>query len=92
MASIDDIVNKLLNTARELGITAEVDEYGREKIVILNLAEDFSIYVSVVCNNECDVEYAIGDDNFIFKPKQLDFLKRSVEIIESINNEIIKSP
>ncbi len=90
MTGISGIVNKILNAARELGIAAEVDEYGREKIVILNLTEDFSIYVSVVCSNECNIEYAIGDENFTFKPGQLDLLKRSVEIIERINNEFIK--
>ena len=90
MADLNTVVNKIIDTARELGIKASVEEYGRERVIILELGEDFGIYVSVVCNNDCDVEYAIGDENFTFKPSQLDLLKRAVDIIDRLNKELGK--
>ncbi len=90
MVDVNSIVNKVMVIARELGIAASVEEYGRERVVILELSEDFSIYVSIVCNGECDIEYAIGDENFTFRPGSIDLLRRAVEIIERINNEVAK--
>ncbi len=91
MVDVNSIVNRIMGIARELGITASVEEYGREKVVILELGEDFGIYVSVVCNNECDIEYAIGDENFTFRPGSINLLRRAVEIIERINDEVTKA-
>ena len=88
MADLNAVMSKIMNIAKELGIKASVEEYGRERIIILELGEDFSIYVSVVCNNDCDVEYAIGDENFTFRPSQLDLLKRAVDIIDKLNREL----
>ncbi|WP_243671122.1 hypothetical protein [Vulcanisaeta sp. JCM 16161] len=67
-----------------------IEEYGREKVVILELSEDFGIYVSVVCNNECDIEYAVGDENFTFKPSNIEQLRRAVAIIEKLNENLTK--
>ncbi len=88
MSNLATMVNRIITVARGLGIKAEVEEYGRERVVILELGEDFGIYVSVICNNDCDVEYAIGDENFTFRPNQLDLVKRAVEIIEKLNTEL----
>ena len=88
MADLNAVVNKIITIARELGIKASVEEYGRERVVILELGEDFGIYVSVVCDNDCDIEYAIGDENFTIKPSQLGLLKRAVDIIDRLNREL----
>ena len=88
MADLNTVVNKIITIARELGIRASVEEYGRERIIILELGEDFGVYVSVVCNNDCDIEYAIGDENFTFKSSQLDLIRRAVDIIDRLNREL----
>ncbi len=89
MADVNSIVNKVLSIARELGVAASVEEYGRERVVILELGEGFGVYVSVVCDDECDIEYAVGDENFTFKPGNVEQLRRAVEIIEKLNRELI---
>ncbi|MGC8607777.1 MAG: hypothetical protein ACP5GZ_01895 [Vulcanisaeta sp.] len=91
MVDVNNIVNKIMGIAGELGIAASVEEYGRERVVILEIGEDFSIYVSIVCNSECDIEYAIGDENFTFKSSSIELLRRAVEIIERINNETTRA-
>ncbi len=91
MPNINDVTTKVLNLAKEFGINARTENYHGETIIILELSEDFSIYVSVICDNECDVEYAIGDENFTFRPNHVGQLKKALEIIERLNNELTKN-
>ncbi|WP_069806611.1 hypothetical protein [Vulcanisaeta thermophila] len=86
MPSSDEVVNKIINFIKGLGLgEVSVEEYGRERVIIIGIAEDLSIYVSVVCNGECDVEYALGDENFTIRPEHVGRLRDAVDVIMKLN-------
>jgi hypothetical protein len=68
-----------------------VEEYGRERVVIVEFKEDFALYISVACEGEeCSVDYAIGDENFTIRPEYVNDLPSVVELLRRINDEVMK--
>ncbi len=68
-----------------------VEEYGRERVVIVEFREDFALYISVACEGEeCSVDYAIGDENFTIRPEYVNDLPSVVELLRRINDEVMK--
>jgi hypothetical protein len=89
-AKISDVVNKLMNELKDYG-QVEVEDYGSEKVILVRLAEDLSVYVSILCeDNECSVEYAVGDDNFAIMPRHLNLMDKAVSIMKKVNEELVK--
>jgi hypothetical protein len=84
-----DVLEEVLGLLRELGLKFSVEGYGDERVVVVDLGEDFSVYISILCRGgECDVEYAIGDENFIIRPERVDLLGRAVDIITRVNSKL----
>lgn len=88
--NVGEVVSRLIELLRKWG-QVDVEDYGDEKVVIVGLSEDFSVYVSIVCSGgECSVEYAIGDDNFAITPTNIVLLDKAVAIIKEVNEELAK--
>lgn len=81
-----DSITKLLE---ELGLKFRVEDYEGEKIIIVELSENFGVYISILCaDDECDIEYAVGDDNFTIRPESINLLRKAVDIIAKVNERV----
>ncbi|MGC8570106.1 hypothetical protein [Caldivirga sp.] len=88
--NINGIIDKLINEIRSYG-QVTVEDYGLEKLLIVKLTEDLSVFTSILCEDtDCTVEYAVGDENFTILPKYLDLMDKAVEIMRVINNNLVK--
>ncbi len=90
MPNSSDIISELINEVKNYG-QVTVEDYGPEKLLIVKLTEDLSVFVSILCEGtECNVEYAVGDENFTIMPKYLDLMDKALEVMRIINNALIK--
>ncbi|ABW01198.1 hypothetical protein [Caldivirga maquilingensis] len=88
--NVNEIIGKLINEIRNYG-QVTVEDYGSEKLIMVKLTEDFSVFISILCEDtECNVEYAVGDENFTIMPKDLDLIDKAVEVMRIINSALIK--
>ena len=88
----DRVVQHITQRLTEWGFSNHhVEEYGRERVVIVEFKEDFALYISVACEGEeCSVDYAIGDENFTIRPEYVNDLPSVVELLRRINDEVMK--
>ncbi|WP_291766636.1 hypothetical protein [Caldivirga sp. UBA161] len=90
MMDINDIINKLISEVKNYG-QITVEDYGPEKLLVVKLTEDLSVFASILCEGtECNVEYAVGDENFTIMPKALGLMDKALEVMRIINNALMK--
>lgn len=88
----DKVIQQVTQRLIEWGFTNHhTEEYGREKVLIIEFKEDLALYVSVTCEgNECSVDYAIGDENFTIRPEHVNELPSVIELLRKVNDEIMR--
>ncbi|MEM0066710.1 MAG: hypothetical protein QXH88_07305 [Sulfolobales archaeon] len=62
-----------------------VESYGSYHIVVVELCEDFYLFVSISCSNGGYLyEFALGDENFVFGLNEVECLDRAVATVKKV--------
>ncbi|MEM1931599.1 MAG: hypothetical protein QXP54_06180 [Thermofilum sp.] len=62
-----------------------VESYGSYHIVVVELCEDFYLFVSISCSNGGYLfEFALGDENFVFDLEKIECLDRAVATAKKV--------
>lgn len=76
-------VSKLLEVEK-FGKT-RIESYGDYHLVVLEICEDFYVFISVSCSGEgFYYEFALGDENFVFRMDGVPCLDRGAAAIKRV--------
>ncbi|MCX8185461.1 MAG: hypothetical protein RMI56_03185 [Sulfolobales archaeon] len=74
-----------LSRALEFLGRARVESYGDYHLVVVEICEDFYVFISVSCSGEgFYYEFSIGDENFVFNVDRVSCLDRAVEVVKKV--------
>ncbi|MCX8209091.1 MAG: hypothetical protein N3G79_05575 [Sulfolobales archaeon] len=74
-----------LSRALELLGRARVESYGDYHLVVVEICEDFYVFISVSCGSGgFYYEFSIGDENFVFGADKVSCLDVAVDVVKNV--------
>lgn len=65
--------------------TPRVEPYGDYHLVVVEICEDFYLFVSVSCSDGgYYYDFAMGDENFVFNSEKIPCLDKAVSAVKAI--------